>query len=280
VKTVALPYQQRQLDKRDLDAYENILAHYLDIQKGLDYEDLTKEEIKGRWKSFMGKWNRGELAEGWYDPQTKRKADEGYKQAPVPDTTLPTRREPLPSASAIAATQDDDSDDGYGPPLPAQPPGVRRIGPVVPRSHDLQHRDELSEEAAALHRADQRHERKQERALQKERVEELAPRADPGSRERKLEKKADKTGDLHAARDAKEGGEAEVGDGELLGDDAGDGFKKEVQRRQRVKSERELRKEETLRARMAEREERMRGVREKEAKTMDMLKSIAKERFG
>lgn len=28
---------------------------------------MDKWEVKGWWKSFVGKWNRGELVEGWYD---------------------------------------------------------------------------------------------------------------------------------------------------------------------------------------------------------------------
>lgn len=29
---------------------------YLDIQKGILIEDLSEEEVKGRWKSFIRKW--------------------------------------------------------------------------------------------------------------------------------------------------------------------------------------------------------------------------------
>lgn len=29
---------------------------YLDIQKGIFLEDLGEDEVKGRWKSFVGKW--------------------------------------------------------------------------------------------------------------------------------------------------------------------------------------------------------------------------------
>jgi hypothetical protein len=41
-----------------------------------------------------------------------------------------------------------------------------------------------------------------------------------------------------------------------------------------------LRKEEILRARMAEREERLQEYRSKEEGTMSMLKALAKQRFG
>lgn len=33
-----------------------MFALYLDIQKQLVFEDLAKDEVKGRWKSFVGKW--------------------------------------------------------------------------------------------------------------------------------------------------------------------------------------------------------------------------------
>jgi hypothetical protein len=49
----------------------NLFAEYLDLQKGHDIADLSEDEVKGRWKSFMNKWNRSELAEGWYDPKAK-----------------------------------------------------------------------------------------------------------------------------------------------------------------------------------------------------------------
>lgn len=29
---------------------------YLDIQKGIFLDDLGEDEVKGRWKSFVGKW--------------------------------------------------------------------------------------------------------------------------------------------------------------------------------------------------------------------------------
>ena len=33
-----------------------MFALYLDIQKQLVLEDLPVDEVKGRWKSFVGKW--------------------------------------------------------------------------------------------------------------------------------------------------------------------------------------------------------------------------------
>lgn len=53
---MTLPFGARPLSKRDLSAYKPLFAMYLDIQKNLDLEDLDERELKGRWKSFMGKW--------------------------------------------------------------------------------------------------------------------------------------------------------------------------------------------------------------------------------
>ena len=33
-----------------------MFALYLDLQKQIDIEDLSREEAKGRWKSFIKKW--------------------------------------------------------------------------------------------------------------------------------------------------------------------------------------------------------------------------------
>jgi hypothetical protein len=122
--------------------------------------------------------------------------------------------------------------------------------------------------------------RKQDRNAQKERLEELVPRADPGSRERKLEKKREVSTLVASARDAKEGGTEEVDEGDLMGDDGVEGYKKRKKEAEKKKSERELRKEELWRVRAEERAERLRAHKEKEDKTMDMFKKLAQQRFG
>ncbi len=53
---------------------------------------------------------------------------------------------------------------------------------------------------------------------------------------------------------------------------------KQVEERRR--SEREMRREEHPAARKAERDERVQAMREKEDKTLNMLKDLAKARFG
>lgn len=55
-KPVVLPYQARELSGRDLKVYEPMFGMYLDIQKGKYIEDLSEDEVRGRWKSFTQKW--------------------------------------------------------------------------------------------------------------------------------------------------------------------------------------------------------------------------------
>ncbi|KAK0344206.1 hypothetical protein LTR91_009143 [Friedmanniomyces endolithicus] len=190
---------------------------------------------------------------------------------------------------------EDEDDDGYGPSLPststAQPhPTKPPAGPSAPGLQDLQLRREAAAETHQTHLATLRQTRRQDRAVANSPLEELVPRAEAGSHERRMEKRAESSAAHNAFRDAKESGGGGGGDGDggeqgagdLLGDgDEGAGsHKAEVQKLERKKGERELRKEEVLRARAAEREERVAEVRRKEERTMEMLRGIARERFG
>jgi hypothetical protein len=90
--------------------------------------------------------NRGELAEGWYDPYTLQKATQS--------TSAPTMRRPCDSKldQKVEAddkhlereTEDDgqhsDSDDSIGPSLPGQEGRSRssRMGPSIPGMQDLE----------------------------------------------------------------------------------------------------------------------------------------------
>ena len=176
------------------------------------------------------------------------------------------------------------SDDEFGPAPPTSAARHQGHGPTIPRLDDLTYRNEMRHEDQARNRSDYvsdlRHERKGERALQTARLDELAPRADPGSRERQLEKKRETTSTLQSFRDAKEGGDVEVAEADLLGDDGIDGYKKKKRDEQRKMTEREIRREEIARAREAERNERLSERREKEEKTMEFLKQLARDNFG
>ncbi|PHH73349.1 hypothetical protein CDD82_5527 [Ophiocordyceps australis] len=65
---VELPFGVRQLSKKDFETFGPLFTHYLAVQKQKQVQGMDERELRGRWKSFVGRWNRGELAEGWYDP--------------------------------------------------------------------------------------------------------------------------------------------------------------------------------------------------------------------
>ena len=54
--SVPRPFNARSLSRHDLSGFKQLFGTYLDIQKNLDIEDLEEDEVKGRWKSFIGKW--------------------------------------------------------------------------------------------------------------------------------------------------------------------------------------------------------------------------------
>ena len=289
IAAARLPFHAQHISKHDFDTYYALFGLYLDVQKEIRIEDLEEKEVKGRWKSFLGKWNRGELAEGWYDPATKRRADEAAVSSRVEgERSLPGRRSPSQRELRESRNgrdhelQDESDDDEFGPSLPTQAHQTTRAGPSIPNAQDLSLAAELRAEDDAQALKELRYERKADRNMQKERLEELVPRADPGSRERQLEKKREVAATNAGFREAKEGGEVEMRDSDLMGgdEDGVAGYKAKKKEMERKKNERELRKEEQLRARIAEREERLKAAREKESKTMDYLKALAKEKWG
>ncbi|KAI9644510.1 hypothetical protein NHQ30_006531 [Ciborinia camelliae] len=289
-----LPYNCKPITKHDYETFKPMFASYLDIQKGIFLDELGDTEVKGRWKSFIGKWNRGELSEGWYDPSTLRKAHESakeYAEEIARESNLVQSNE-LSSSFGQREFEDDDpskveddgddSDDSIGPTLPGQMSKARRnrLGPSIPNMEDLELKREMAVEDQLARRDGMRFEQKIDRKQQKEALDELVPRAEAGTRERQLEKKKEVNEKMKSFRE-KSPGAAEIPDIELMGcDDGIEAFKKKKEAFERKKNERELRKEEIMRARQAEREERLQEYRQKEDGTMAMLKALAKQNFG
>lgn len=112
---------------------------------------------------------------------------------------------------------------------------------------------------------------------------EIAPRAEPGTHERRMEKRRETAAANRDFAQTQRGGsptEAAPESDLMGGGDDLEAVKKARERDQRKKNEREIRREELLRARAAEREERLQKYREKEDETMGWLKALAKQRFG
>ncbi|KXH43652.1 hypothetical protein CSIM01_11979 [Colletotrichum simmondsii] len=304
---VSLPYEARQLGKSEMEVFRPLLAYYLDLQKQKDIREMDEREVRGRWKSFVGKWNRGELSQGWYDPEMFVSAKERALEVGI-DSRGSDRRE---REEVVARSEerdydrdrtddeddgdrndedaDDDDDDDLGPRLPPTSRGTgQRSGPGIPNMADLSlQRETLAEDAArdrSARASDLRQARKEDRKLQRERLDDVAPRAEAGTRERQLEKRAAVNEKMKEFREkglGGDGGVAEVGEQELMG--GGDSFaelKAMKAREERKKTEREVRREEIARARAAEREERVREYREREEGVMKGLRELAKQRFG
>ena len=200
--------------------------------------------------------NSGTLAAGWYDPKMKARIDAASTGPPATDPRPKDREH-----------DSDDSDTG-----PAPPPTTFA---------DIADRDDARASATEAQRAQTRGARNADRKQQRERLDELAPRAESGTRERMLEKKREAGDSAAAYRVGREGGgDVEVGDHDMMGSGGIEEVKAQKQKEERRKTEREQRREEIFQARAAEREERMKGHREKEEKTMDMFRQLARERFG
>jgi len=235
--------------------------------------------------------NRGELARGWYERVVKVQRD-GPSDNSIEPPTKRTRKE-----TESDSEDDDGDDDEFGPQLPGQERrGRKRLGPSVPKLEDLELQKGLppevtitassreltatayNDEDKKYERLDLRYERKQDHKAQKELLEELVPRAEPGTRERQLEKKKELNEKMRSFRDKSP--VDEVDESTLMGGGGGESLAQKKAALERKKNERELRREQILKARVAEREERVQGMKEKEERTMAMLKSLAASRFG
>ncbi|KAL8795432.1 MAG: hypothetical protein Q9195_002021 [Heterodermia aff. obscurata] len=211
-------------------------------------------------------------------------------EPPVPAN----QREPLPPPptqnDAQESNQSSDGDDMPGPSLPGREHHIAptsrstRSGPAIPKTQDLELQRELAEEDAHAQSTHLRSLRRLDRLAQKERLDELVPRAEAGSKDRMLEKKREKAdaNRAFAAGRTEAGGVEDVPEADLLGgdEDGVEAFRKQKREMERKRNEREVRRDEMLRARQVEREERVREYREKEERTMSGLVALAKARFG
>ena len=232
------------------------------------------------------------MAEGWYDPD--RLQQYAHQESPVipKKRTAATHTAQKPSSPSPSLDEDDDMDDDeddeYGPALALPGKGSTRAGPSIPTMDDLALRRENDREdresTIALAKASRRADAK----LEKQRLDDLAPRAEAGTRERQLEKKREMAASNKTFAESKAGGGAgsemvEINEADLLGggdDDSVEGIKKRKMEEQRKLSERELRREEFARARREEMEQRKKDFTQKEEERTQRFIELAKRRFG
>jgi hypothetical protein len=229
------------------------------------------------------------LAEGWYDSGIKQKAD-------IQSAEFAISKQETAAADNQMPDEQDMSDDEFGPSLPSHSRSLdtmdssaasrtRPAGPTIPSLQDLTHRNELvnseSRSSYFAGRESDRQERKAERSAAKSRMEELVPKSDGGTHERRVENARERATVQKSLGEARESGMDEVDEGELLGGEDGiAGFKKRKVEEERKKSDRAIRREEIARARAEEWKVKMQERKEKEDKTVDMLKELAKARYG
>ncbi|KAK3484741.1 hypothetical protein B0T13DRAFT_485122 [Neurospora crassa] len=287
-----LPFNSRQLSRSDYPNFEPLFAQYLDIQKQLYIDDLDDYELRGRWKSFVKKWNRGELAEGWYDPErfagaAKEAAAEGRVPRSIAEASSLKEKDRKGRAVSTMSEGDNPESTTARPSIETSDTPQRDSNPPQILQDQQEAEDDASDsdygphsprptlaEESATQRASSlealRAQRKADRALQKERLEDLVPRADAGTRERRLEKRKELNEKLKSFREPSPGGE--VAESELMGEGDGGGleeYKRMMKREEVKKTERQLRREEMERARAAERKKRIQEAKEREDRVME-----------
>lgn len=268
------------------------------------YEPEMFQRVARMWaeeNAGGGGGDEGDDDDDDYDRPAVSGDDQGRGASPA---VIPGRRAAAASAGTegtsrvLKATSsdddDDDDDDDYGPPPPPPegaaastsrrmwPASSIRQGPGIPSMQDLSERRAAEEEARQAERRAAAQVRRADRAEQKERLDELAAptRADPGTRERRLEKRRELNDKLRGFRERSPGA-ADVGDGELMGGgDGADDYRRELASLKRKKTERELRREEEARARAAELQKRLQNYQAREDRVVGALRELAKQRFG
>jgi hypothetical protein len=98
-----------------------------------------------------------------------------------------------------------------------------------------------------------------------------------------MEKRQEAAAANRAFAEARRGGSPDGAPDEDImgsGENELDDIKRAKAQERRKKNEREIRREEILRARAAEREERLQQYRQKEEETIGWLKTLAKQRYG
>ncbi|KAI9792821.1 MAG: hypothetical protein M1816_001553 [Peltula sp. TS41687] len=104
------------------------------ITDPIDPQPLNKSDYHMRL-TFMR--NRGELAEGWYEPATKRRADESAHRSDTNQEDHSSSSKDAP-ASDNRDRSDESEDDSFGPPLPGELDKRKTAaGPAVPSIQDL-----------------------------------------------------------------------------------------------------------------------------------------------
>ncbi|KIJ39935.1 hypothetical protein M422DRAFT_32535 [Sphaerobolus stellatus SS14] len=242
-------------------------SRWLRVEKGKYFNELRSDKTRSYFRKFVKAWNRGKLADDLYSP---------IDPISVPSSQQTSYKWGFASAGKVnqdelRRVRDTIGGDTYGPSRSNQSRG-RVLGPTLPSTSDLQLAREESESLAATNKFLKR---KREKMEEKERVEDLVgPK--PVGKEGLLEKKRAKRESDKTFREAKEDAGLEVSEDVLMGGNSS--FKEAIARRDAARARWDAKKKTDPREQ--DRNERAEQLREKDRKTMEMFKQMAKERFG
>lgn len=132
-----LPFNSPPLSKHDYPKLEAIFDSYLSIQKNLTLSELSHRESRGRFKSFISHYNRGDLARGWYERVIE--ALVGAPAAAVPTADTEVADAPKKRRKVEQQQEESSSDSDVGPVLPGTERRRRdKAGPRVPGKEELE----------------------------------------------------------------------------------------------------------------------------------------------
>ncbi|KAF8515812.1 hypothetical protein BU17DRAFT_93227 [Hysterangium stoloniferum] len=268
----ALPSGVEPISEDDYFLKSAEFSRWLRIEKGKYFNELRTDKSRSYFRKFVKAWNRGKLSDELYTPIESTSVPSSHQTAYK--WSFATNRSRINDAE-LQRVREEVGGDTYGPSVAAASKRSGRVqGPTLPSPADLQL---AREDAASLSNANHRIKRKRENNEDRERIEEMVGPKDVG-REGMLEKKrAKKEGDK-TYRDSKEDGGLEVSEDVLFG--GGSSFKERLAQRDAARARFEAKKRLNQDSRAQERNERAEQIKEKEKKTMEMFKQMAKERFG
>ncbi|KAF5323636.1 hypothetical protein D9758_017079 [Tetrapyrgos nigripes] len=284
-----LPYNAKEISKSDYFQKTDEFRIWLKEEKGKYFDELSGDKARSYFAKFVKAWNRNKLPSNLthlysgVDPSSiSATSQTAYKWSFASKSKMSKQDEEVVRRTregVSAATNGPGREPGAGRDWDSAGPsnvsagGGRMQGPTLPSASDLQLARESQSELADH---DRRLKRKRDRLEEKEHIEDLVGPKEVG-REGMLEKKRAKREGDKAFREERGGrGDEglEIDEGTLMG--GGDSFKAAIVRRDAAKTRYE---HNNLTARL-EKEQRTNEIREKESRTMEMLRGLAKERFG
>ncbi|WVQ75068.1 hypothetical protein IAR50_004677 [Cryptococcus sp. DSM 104548] len=232
---------------------------WLRDERGKYLDERPTESGQKYFRRFVRRWNDGALDRRYYKAASSRSMVEtaSYQTSVIPreDSTSSARTNVGPKRQ-----------DAVGP---SRPPPSRPLGPSIPSAADRRFAHEASQDA-------RKQERKAVYKSQARRADEEVPKS--GGREGKIEERRATNAEnrLYREKDATAG--LEVDDKTLMGDS--NSFAAALRRRDEAEARRREKREYKNQDQRAAVSERLSERKSKEDATMEMLKQMAKQRFG